>query len=135
MSRKPEQLLWDRKRRALPRAIHIERIENLVGAGTPDQCAIYCGRVTWMEDKVARLPKKAATRLQFNHPMEPEQCNWHLNWYQHGGASLIVIEVIDHGLFIVPGYAADMVNKFTASSIASFAAMWASLASYLRTGE
>lgn len=131
MGRKPEQLLWDRKRRALLRAIHIERIENLVGAGTPDQCAIYCGRVTWMEDKVARLPKKAATRLQFNHPMEPEQCNWHLNWYQKGGASIIVIEVIDHGLFMIPGYGADAVNEFTAASIARYAANWARIDRYL----
>jgi len=132
MARKPEQLLWDRKRRALPRAIHIERIENLVGAGTPDQCAIYCGRVTWMEDKIAHTPKRSSTRLQFNHPLEPEQCNWHLNWYQKGGTSIIVIDVIARGIFMVPGFAADEVNEMTAESIARYAATWTSIDRYLR---
>lgn len=109
MSRKPEQRLWDRIRKNVPRAVHIERLENSAGWGTPDTVVIHAGNVLFVEHKVALAPAKLITRVQWKHPLTPEQRNWHRNWHQHGGRSSIVIGI---GLDIhaVPGHMVDRIT-------------------------
>jgi len=116
MARFPEQRLWDRIRRNLGREIHIERIENSVAAGTPDTLVIYRGLVTLVEHKVATLPMKSTTRLQWKHPPTVDQRNWHLTWKQNFGRSYFVIGV-GMALFAVPGRWADEIEGMTEATI------------------
>lgn len=113
MARFPEQRLWDRIRANIGNKVHIERIENVVGSGTPDTVILAGdGRVTWVEHKVATLPKRAGTRLQWKHPLSVEQRNWHRVWNQKGGTSFILVGV-SLGLFLVPGEWADEITNST----------------------
>lgn len=128
MSRFPEQRLWDRIRKKVGRAVHIERIENSVGSGTPDTVAIYKGIVTFVEHKVALLPARATTRLQFKHPPTPDQRNWHLVWTQNGGRTYFVVGV-ERRVFAIPGRFADYIEAFTAADIDKWAVTMSELES------
>lgn len=134
MSRHPEQRLWDRLRANLGRKVHIERIENGVGSGTPDTLIIHRSRVTWAEHKVAELPKRTTTRLQWKHPLTPEQCNWHLMWHKNGGNSFIVVGV-NTDLFAVPGEFADEVTGMTALGICNWSVTYSDLLRIYQTGS
>lgn len=112
----PEQKLWDRIRTKVGRAVLIERIENSVASGTPDTLVLYQGLVTFVEHKIATLPARATTRLQWKHPPTPEQRNWHLTWNQNGGRSLFVIG-IERSLYAVPGRLADAIEGMHESDI------------------
>ena len=109
MSRFPEQRLWDRIRKNLGREVHIERIENSVAAGTPDTLVIYKGNVLFVEHKEAERPAKETTRLQWRHPLTPQQRNWHLLWHQNGGRSCVLIGV-ERELFALPGRKVDEIT-------------------------
>ena len=124
--RKPEQRLWDRMRTNVSNSVRLERIENLTGSGTPDVLAIWCGKVTWIENKVGHWPKRMGTRIQFKHPPTVEQCNWHLNWFQNGGTSYVLIG-IEGFIFLVPGHLVDGVSSMTRNSIHKFIADWAAI--------
>lgn len=115
----PEQRLWDRIRRNIGRAVHIERIENTAASGTPDTVALYKGTVTFVEHKIATLPARSTTRLQWKHPPTPQQRNWHITWNQHGGRSYFVVG-IDQRLFAVPGLLADQIEAMTEEDISSW---------------
>lgn len=116
MTRFPEQKLWDRIRRNLGREIHIERIENSVAAGMPDTVVLHKGAVTFVEHKVATLPMRKTTRLQWKHPLSADQCNWHRTWTQNGGTSYIVVGV---GMifFAIHGKLVDGVTRMTEEDI------------------
>lgn len=116
MSRFPEQRLWDRIRKNLGREVHIERIENSVGAGTPDTLVIHKGVVTWVEHKIATQPVRPTSKLQWSHPLTADQRNWHLMWHQNGGRSYIVVGV-GVTLFACPGRLADAISDMTPDAI------------------
>ena len=65
MSRRPEQLLWDRLRKVAANRLYTERIENLVGVGRPDVDTLVAGNFMPFELKQiaacrASLKSKAA---------------------------------------------------------------------------
>lgn len=93
--RLPEQRLYDRCKTHLPPEIRLERIENIVAAGTPDIHAICRGLTTWMELKaIADIPVRPDTQLlDANHKPSIEQRNWHLDYARCGGRSLIVVGI------------------------------------------
>jgi len=111
----------------------MERIENGVGAGTPDTHCIAKGFPTWVEHKVALWPAKETTRIQMLHPLTIDQCNWHLNYAQHGGVSFILVG-IEGDLFLIPGYMVDAVNSMRRSDIRLYQVTYAEMISVL-TGK
>ena len=133
--RKQEQRLWDRLRaKAVAPRVRLERIENLVGVGTPDVIAISRGQVTWIELKaVDAFPAKAATRVLGAKGLNVSQRNWHYNWYAEGGSSLILIGVGPISFYAIPGILADAVNEMSHSDLVKYdiADDWDSLFAYL----
>jgi len=96
--------------------LRLQRIEEMLGAGTPDVLALLCGRVTWIETKAAkRIPKRPATPLLGDADgLEVSQRNWHLDWTQHGGRSMIVVGIVDSPLhFALWGRLADSINQMS----------------------
>lgn len=132
MSRKTEQRLWDRMRAAIdPQRVHLERVENLVGAGIPDVLALAGGAVTWCELKAIAAPKaRAATPLLgAAKGLNTDQRNWHLEWARHGGRSLVVVGVGPKTLYVIDGKLADFVNSYTVLQMShlSLCATWSQL--------
>lgn len=121
--RKPEQRLWDRMRaKAVAPRVRLERIENLVGDGTPDVIAISHGQVTWIELKaVDAFPAKAETRVLGAKGLNISQRNWHYNWYAEGGRSLIVIGINISQIYAIPGFLADAVNDMSRGDLGKYA--------------
>ena len=113
MERKPEQQLWDRMRKGVwdPR-IRLERIENAAGEGIPDVLSISAGKVRPIELKTNIRPARASTPLLGKAKgLRLSQRNWHLDWRNFGGTSLIVIGI--HGedyYFCIDGRHADNIN-------------------------
>ena len=113
MSRKPEQRLWDRLRRAAAGRVYTERIENLVGVGRPDVDTLVSGSFVPIELKhVAAFPARATSQVLGSRGLSVAQRNWHLQWRQWGGRSLIVVGVGDE-VFAFCGMAADNINHYT----------------------
>lgn len=134
MARFPEQRLWDRIRRNLGREIHIERIENSVAAGTPDTLVIHKSVVTFVEHKVATLPMRKTSKIQWRHALTAPQRNWHLTWAQNGGRSYIVVG-IGMALFVMPGILADEVCSMKEEDIMPWRATTKDLAEIYKGGE
>jgi hypothetical protein len=113
LSRKPEQRLWDKLRKAAAGRVHTERLENLVGVGRPDVDTLVSGSFVPIELKqVARWPARAATPvLGKERGVRLSQRNWHLAWRRWGGQSLIVVGVADE-VFTFNGCTADHVNSY-----------------------
>ena len=112
MSRKPEQRLWDRLRKAAAGAVHTERIENLVGVGRPDVDTLVAGSFVPVELKqVDGWPVRSSTRVLGSSGLSQVQKNWHLNWRNWGGTSLIVVGVGEE-VFAFSGERADAVNDY-----------------------
>lgn len=112
MTRKPEQRLWDRLRKAAANRIHTERIENIVGVGRPDVDTLCAGSFVPVELKqVDGWPKRAATRVLGDKGLSQDQKNWHLTWRRWGGDSLIVVGV-GQDVYAFGGAMADYVNGY-----------------------
>lgn len=112
MSRKPEQRLWDRLRKAAAGSVHTERIENLVGVGRPDVDTLVAGSFVPVELKqVDGWPARSSTKVLGRDGLSKEQKNWHLNWRNWGGTSLIVVGVGEE-VFAFSGERADEVNDY-----------------------
>ncbi len=127
MSRKPEQLLWDRLRVARPTDLLLERIENAVGEGRPDVDALWRGIFTPIELKAkTTLPSRDATRVFGDDGLSVEQRNWHLRWRLHGGNSLIIAQA---GTLLLAwdGKLADQFNAAPLASLVSGAVVVAEL--------
>lgn len=119
--RKPEQRLWDRLRKAAEGRVHTERIENLVGVGRPDVDTLVAGNFVPIELKyVAAWPAKTTTRVLGDKGLTQVQKNWHLNWRNWGGQSMIVVGVADE-VFAFNGAAADNVNEYNTAEFRSAA--------------
>lgn len=115
MSRRPEQRLWDRLRKAALGKVHTERIENIVGVGRPDVDTLVAGSFVPVELKqVEGWPKRANTRVLGDKGLSQVQKNWHLIWRRWGGTSLIVVGVGDE-VFAFSGERADEINEYNAN--------------------
>lgn len=73
--------------------IHIERIENAVGAGHPDVECCYMGVQNWIEQKVAKRPARSTTKLRFGSPLRDSQYEWALKRIAAGGRVWYLIQV------------------------------------------
>lgn len=114
--RHPEQRLWDNMRGALGKRCRLERIENLVGVGTPDVWVLTArhGIVTPVELKAVRSwPVRGATPVLGREGLSPEQRNWHLDWHRWGGRSLVIVGVGTEGPYAFDGKRADSINQLT----------------------
>lgn len=69
------------QRRELPH--QIERIENLLGAGTPDVLMIIEGHCVWVELKVRRRGRVC---------VQPGQPAWHQRHAAAGGTSFVLVK-------------------------------------------
>ena len=72
--------------------LHMERVENAVGAGLPDVIGCYNGQPFFVElNCVPRLPKRAST------PIDPKvrgsQWEWHMNWSGANGESFFLVQL------------------------------------------
>lgn len=112
MSRRPEQRLWDRLRKAAAGKLHTERIENLVGVGRPDVDTLVDGSFVPIELKqVDGWPVRANTRVLGKDGLSQVQKNWHLNWQNWGGTSMVVVGVGEE-VFVFSGERADEINDY-----------------------
>lgn len=112
MSRKPEQRLWDRLRKAAAGQVHTERIENVVGVGRPDVDTLVAGSFVPVELKqVDGWPMRGGTKVLGRQGLSQVQKNWHLTWRTWGGTSLIVVGVGEE-VFAFSGERADDVNDY-----------------------
>lgn len=114
--RLPEQRFWDRTRPRLTAHFLVERVENLVGVGTPDIWVLApTGRVTPVELKAVQgWPARLSTRvLGPKAGLSQDQKNWHLTWQQAGGRSAILVGVGGNQQFLFPGHACDLINEFS----------------------
>jgi hypothetical protein len=81
---KPEQKLFHDLKKQLEKAnktIHLVRVENLIGQGTPDLNCCYDGVEFWLELKAddGRIPR-----------LSKYQIAWHYRRYKSGGRSFIL---------------------------------------------
>ena len=121
MSRRPEQRLWDRLRKAAAGRVYTERIENLVGVGRPDVDTLVKGSFIPIELKyVAQWPARTTSKVLGKDGLSQAQKNWHLNWRNWGGISLIVVGVEDE-VFVFSGATADHVNEYNTAEFRSAA--------------
>jgi hypothetical protein len=119
MSRRPEQRLWDRLRKAAMGKVHTERIENIVGVGRPDVDTLVAGSFVPVELKqVDGWPKRVNTRVLGDKGLSQVQKNWHLIWRRWGGTSLIVVGVGDE-VFAFSGERADEINEYNSAEFAN----------------
>lgn len=136
--RLPEQRFWDRARRALVPALHIERIENVVGEGTPDIWVLApSGRVTPVELKAVQgWPKRATTRVLGRDGLNRAQRNWHLRWRQAGGVSAVLVGVGGNLQYLFPGHLHDEINELTQQQFLDLnaASDWAGIENVLNYG-
>lgn len=131
--RRPEQLLWDRMRRAIGREFYLERVENLVMPGRPDVDVMWRGMTLPVELKSrATMPSRTATpALGASHGLNPNQLNWWLRWTQCGGSGFIVVEIRDI-LFAIPSEFSEQINRMTMAEFRPHAATWAQFADTIR---
>lgn len=116
--RKPEQLLWDRIKRAND-AVHgpllLERLENSVGSGRPDVDGLCNGRFWPIELKaipISEIPARSGTPLLGKaRGLNPQQMNWHKDWQDHGGKSIVAIGVGSHEIIAMGGRHGDLINS------------------------
>lgn len=121
MSRRPEQRLWDRLRKAAAHRIHTERIENVVGVGRPDVDTLVRGSFVPIELKqIDAWPARPSTKVLGKKGLSQVQKNWHLAWRRWGGQSLIVVGVGEE-VFAFSGATADHINDYTSTELRSAA--------------
>jgi hypothetical protein len=113
--------LWDRLRKAAAGRVYTERIENLVGVGRPDVDTLVKGSFIPIELKyVAQWPTRTTSKVLGKDGLSQAQKNWHLNWRNWGGISLIVVGVGDE-VFVFSGATADHVNEYNTAEFRSAA--------------
>lgn len=130
--RKTEQRLWDRMRRAIGTRVRLERIENVVGVGTPDVVAC-CYITAFVELKAVEAPPvRETTRVLGEKGLNRDQRNWHKDWHHWGGKSFILVGV-GRQIFMIQGQFADALNDMTMDQLAahSVAADWLTVAKRL----
>lgn len=91
-----EATLWQwtsQARRVFLGALHIERLENMVGAGHPDVEGCLEGVQFWLELKVAKRPARPTTKLRFGSPLRESQVDWAKKRIAAGGRVWYLIQV------------------------------------------
>ena len=89
---------------------HLERIENIVGSGTPD--VYYCidGHMGWIEMKSPKEPLRKNSKLfANNHKLNQNQKNWFLSLRNAGGQAFILI-CTNKRWMLIDGEYADEIN-------------------------
>src|SRR5690606_16867287 len=96
--------------------------ENLVGVGFPDVLVLAeNNRVVPLELKAVQgFPARPTTRVLGREGLSVDQRNWHMTWQQAGGQSAILVGVGGDRQYLVPGYAHDRINDFTAAQFEAF---------------
>lgn len=116
--RLPEQRLWDAMRKAAPRGLWLERVENIVGEGIPD---VHVGgaRWDWVELKAPNRPKRETTPLMgAKEGLRQQQINWHVKAESMNLPSWILIRDTDKKeLFLVSNKWADMINDMSVGDL------------------
>ncbi len=89
-----ETVLWGwlkRARYAFLRDLHMNRIENLVGKGTPDVEGCLTIEQFWIELKCSDRPKRPTTNVKVKfRPYQPE---WHKARRKAGGRVFVLVQV------------------------------------------
>lgn len=112
MSRRPEQRLWDRLRKHAAGKLYTERIENLMSVGKPDVDTLVAGSFVPIELKqIDDWPVRGGTKVLGKNGLSQAQKNWHLNWRNWGGMSMIVVGVGDE-VYAFSGERADEINDY-----------------------
>ncbi len=101
---------------------HLERIENIVGVGTPD--VYYCidGEMGWIEIKSPIEPERMTSRLltKHRHQFGQNQKNWFLSHRNAGGRAFILL-CTDKCWMLIDGKDAEMVNDLSVNHLLEIA--------------
>lgn len=105
MSKSLEKNLWASAYKALRYLVklHITRIENAVGSGTPDVEGCFNGVQFWWELKVGSVDKKGNVKVSFR----PTQIPWLKRRCLVGGKAFAIIK-IGREKFCLPGPSLSM---------------------------
>lgn len=90
--------------RTEPDSMHLTRIENTVGEGTPDVEGCLRGLAFWIELKSV-MPAKSG-RLDIRKAIRPGQVPWLVKRWKAGGSAFMLIQVgsgIKARRYLVPG--------------------------------
>lgn len=110
MTRETSLWNWLSKAKSTHREhLHMTRLENLVGEGTPDTEGCLDGRQFWIELKCNARPARAKTPIHVKfRPMQPP---WLKRRVRAGGRAFVLIQVGQYRAarrYLVPG---DMAAK------------------------
>ncbi len=97
----------------------LDRIENVVGVGTPDVNFCINGVDGWIEMKSPRHePLRETSKLltKHNHPLNQDQKNWFLRQCNAGGRAFILI-CTNKRWMLVDGSLADVINDMTVDEL------------------
>lgn len=72
-------------------SLHLQRVENSVGRGTPDVEGCLNGHSFWVELKVSESPSRAATSVKTG--FEPQQIPWMVQRAKAGGAVFVLNQI------------------------------------------
>jgi hypothetical protein len=115
--RKQEQRLWDTMRKNAPPGLHLERVENAVGDGTPDVHYMKKGSLGWIELKAPKRPAKETTRLLGDEGLRISQENW-LGVATFFEIPAYVLIRDDHkNLYLIPCKYWETMNDMTAQEL------------------
>jgi hypothetical protein len=112
-----EAQLWNKVRAGLLDAadlkIDLERIENMVGVGTPDVNFCYEGVEGWIELKHTDIvPTRDGTRVFGDKGLRKEQVVWHYKRNKRGGRCWILARC-GEAIFLVHGSHCREFNEMT----------------------
>jgi len=137
--RLPEQRLWDSFHSNIVNGVRLQRVENGLSSGMPDVVAIAKPRgiVTWVELKVNENPplRDSSLALGQNKGLRTEQINWHLEWANYHGRSLILIGMgrgRTRSLHLIGGRLAAEVNEMSMERMREFSVTWLKLMDVIR---
>ena len=95
----------------------LERIENVVGVGTPDINFCIEGAEGWIEMKSPKTPKRKGTPLfGSNHKLSQDQKNWFKKQANADGNGFILICSKTRWI-LIDGCHADKVNDLTVQEL------------------
>lgn len=103
----------------------LDRIENIVGIGTPDVNYCIDGVEGWIEMKAPKEPMRSTSKLltKHAHPLSQDQKNWFLKQRNAGGRAYILIATNKRWM-LIEGKHADNINDMTIEQLWHIA-MWA----------
>jgi len=116
--RKKEQRLYDALLKAKPSWARLERIENVVGEGTPDVHVMVPGKSAWLELKAPTPPKRASTRLLGDEGLRQSQKNWLLEATVMGLPAYVLIrDSVRKEVFLLRAELHDLMNDMTVAEL------------------